>query len=364
LNRNTWKITVPDGKVCVAIVTYNSARYIRRCLQAVLAQRGVSFEAVVVDNASSDDTPQILNEFRGRIRVILNPANVGFAEGQNIAIRATQSKWVLTLNPDVLMEPGFIARLVEAATADSRAGAVCGRLLSIAPGFEPLGERLIDSTGIFFTPTMRHFDRGWHEPDDGSYQEVEYVFGASAAAALFRRRMIEDITIEGSFFDPDFFVYREDADVAWRAQLMGWRCIYTPFAVAHHVRTVTPANRRSLPAMINMHSVKNRFLMRIKNTTFGVYRRNWFAATWRDVLVIGGSLVWEPTSLAAFGRVLKCLPRALRWRKQIMSRRRVSDEVLNQWFSFEPAAQRVGAISATHAPGEMQGAVALLSRTS
>ena len=98
---------------------------------------------------------------------------------------------------------------------------------------------------------------------------MEYVFGASAAAALYRRAMIDDVAVDGDFFDPDFFAYREDADVAWRAQLLGWRCIYTPAAVAYHVRTVTPANRRSLPPVINMHSVKNRFLMRIKNATPG-----------------------------------------------------------------------------------------------
>ncbi len=79
--------------------------------------------------------------------------------------------------------------------------------------------------------------------------------------------MIEDISIQGEFFDPDFFVYREDADVAWRAQLMGWRCIYTPLARGYHVRNVLPGNRRALPPEINMHSVKNRFLMRIKNMT-------------------------------------------------------------------------------------------------
>jgi GT2 family glycosyltransferase len=357
------KNTVPDGKVCAAIVTYNSARYIRRCLQALLAQKGVALEVIVVDNASTDDTRNILKEFRGRIRVLLNSSNVGFAEGQNVAIRAGQSKWVLTLNPDVLLEPGFIANLVSAANADSRAGAVCGRLLSIGPGFEQLSQPLIDSTGIFFTPAMRHFDRGWHEPDGPCFQNMEYVFGASAAAALFRRRMIDDIAIDGNFFDPDFFVYREDADVAWRALLLGWRCIYTPYAVAHHVRTVTPVNRRSAPAVINMHSVKNRFLMRIKNLTFGVYRRHWLAMTGRDLVVVLGSLVWEPTSLAAFWRLMKCLPRALRGRRQIMSRRRVSDEAINRWFSFEAAAQPLEAAAATTESRGVLRTVAVLSRT-
>src|SRR5450756_1279264 len=123
-----------------------------------------------------------------------------------------------------------------------------------------------------------------------------YVFGACAAAALYRRTMIDDVSIDGEFFDPDFFVYREDADVAWRAQLLGWRCIYTPHARGYHVRNVLPGNRRALPAVINMHSVKNRFLMRIKNMSADLYWRNWFSITARDLMVVFCCLVWEHSS--------------------------------------------------------------------
>jgi GT2 family glycosyltransferase len=332
---------LPKGKVSVTIVTCNSARYIQRCLEAVLEQEGVALEVVVVDNASTDGTARILKSFRGRIRVLWNSRNLGFAEGQNKAIRASTAPWVLTLNPDVLLLPGFIRGLQEMAESDPSAGSICGKLLSIGPGFQKLPEERIDSTGIFFTPAMRHFDRGWHEPDQACFDSLEYVFGASAAAALFRRRMIEDVSIAGNFFDPDFFVYREDADVAWRAMLLGWRCIYTPSAVAYHVRTVTPANRRSLPAVINMHSVKNRFLMRIKNATGGIYRRYWLPMTMRDLAVLGASLFWEPGSLPAWWHIARCLPRALRQRREIMQRRRMSDEALAQWFSFAPAAEPV-----------------------
>src|SRR5579883_219201 len=265
-----------------------------------------------------------------------------FAAAQNLAIQATTAPWVLTLNPDVLLRPGFIRALVDAAACDPRAGSVCGKLLSIGPGFEPLPEDRIDSTGIFFTPAMRHFDRGWHEPGHRYSSGPEYVFGASAAAALFRREMIDDVSIGGHFFDPDFFVYREDADVAWRAQLLGWRCIYTPAAEAFHVRTVTPANRRSLPPAINMHSVKNRFLMRIKNATGGVCRRYWLPMAARDLLVLGGSLFYEPHSARAWWHVARCLPRALRQRRIIMSRRRVADEELAEWFSPVPVARPAG----------------------
>jgi GT2 family glycosyltransferase len=297
----------------------------------------VAIDVTVVDNASTDGTRKILEDFEGRIRIIPSEVNLGFAAAQNLAIQSTSSDWVLTLNPDVLLLQGFLRKLLDAGQSDPGAGAVCGKLLSIGPGFEPLVERRIDSTGIYFTPAMRHFDRGWHERDEHSFERSEYVFGASAAAALYRREMIDDIAVDGAFFDPDFFVYREDADVAWRALLMGWRCIYTPDATAYHVRTVTPGNRRSVPSSINMHSVKNRFLMRIKNVTPDIYRRYWLPMTLRDVVVLGGTLLWEPTSLAAFWHIAHCLPRALYWRRAIMSRKRISDEALAEWFRFEPA---------------------------
>jgi GT2 family glycosyltransferase len=359
-------VKTSPGKVCVSLVTCNSGRYIRRCLESVLGQQGVPFEVVVVDNASTDDTRRILKDFRQQIRIRHSDRNLGFAEGQNRAIHSTDAEWVLTLNPDVLLLPGFIRELRDAGEADGSAGSVCGKLLSIGPDFRKISEPRIDSTGIFFTPTMRHFDRGWHQPDDGSFERTEYVFGASAAAALYRRRMIEDISLSGSFFDPDFFVYREDADVAWRAMLLGWRAIYTPSAVGYHVRTVTPANRRSLPAAINMHSVKNRFLMRIKNATGGIYRQYWLPMTLRDLVVFGASVFWEPTSLPAYWHVARGLKRALAQRREIMRRRKVGDEELAQWFSFEPAAQPM--VAAEPVPprarrGVLAPAVTLAGRT-
>jgi GT2 family glycosyltransferase len=301
----------------------------------VLAQEEVPLEIVVVDNGSTDATPAILAALGGRIRLIRNTNNCGFAAAQNQAIAATTGNWVFTLNPDVLLEPGFLRLLVEAGAADPSVGSVCGKLLSIGPGFQPLPVERIDSAGIVFTPEMRHFDRGWHELDGHRFEAHGYVFGATAAAALYRRAMIADVSIEGEFFDASFFVYREDADVAWRAQLLGWRCLYVPAAVGRHVRTVTPENRRYVPAFINMHSVKNRFLMRIKNATPELYRRYWLPMTLRDVLVVGGCLCWEFGSIPALWRVAAELPRALRHRKAIMARSRADHAELAEWFSRE-----------------------------
>jgi len=246
---------------------------------------------------------------------------------------------VMTLNPDVLLLPNFIQALVDAGQFDSKIGTVCGKLLTMTSHFEIPEKPVVDSTGIYFNPMLRHLDRGSQEEDNGHYRQYEYVFGATAAAALYRRAMIEDISLDGEFFDSDFFVYREDADVAWRAQLMGWRCIYTPHARGYHVRNVLPGNRRALPPAINMHSVKNRFLLRIKNMTPDLYRRNWMAITGRDLLVIGACVLHEHSSLKAFGFILRHWKSVMAKRREIMSRRKVQDDDLASWFSFQPVSR-------------------------
>jgi GT2 family glycosyltransferase len=325
--------------VSVTLVTYNSGRFIKRCLESVLEQKYPHLEVIVVDNASTDGTVDLLDQFQDTCRIHLNTENTGFAAAQNQAIALSSGEWVLTLNPDMLLLPDFIQGLVEAGHLDQKIGTVCGKLLTIQATFDLPEKQLIDSTGIYFTPMLRHLDRGSQQVDNGHYLNFEYVFGATAAAALYRREMIDDISIQGEFFDPDFFVYREDADVAWRAQLLGWRCIYTPLARGYHVRKVLPGNRHALPPEINMHSVKNRFLMRIKNMTPDLYRRNWLSITGRDLVVIGACLVREHTSLKAFVYLFRNWRRVLIKRREIMKRRRAKDDYLASWFSFEPVSR-------------------------
>jgi GT2 family glycosyltransferase len=245
---------------------------------------------------------------------------------------------VLTLNPDVLLLPEFIRTLVEAGRTDTRIGTVCGKLLTMSAAFDIPDKPLVDSTGIYFTPMLRHLDRGSQEVDNGHYLNYEYVFGATAAAALYRRDMIDDIALDGEFFDSDFFVYREDADVAWRAQLMGWRCLYVPHARGYHVRTVLPGNRRALPAVINMHSVKNRFLMRMKNGSSHLFWRNWTSIAFRDLQVVLCCLLWEHSSLRAFWYLLRHRRRFLAKRDLIQANRRVTDEYMASWFRYDPVS--------------------------
>jgi GT2 family glycosyltransferase len=329
-----------NGLVSVTIVTYNSGRFIKRCLESVLAQKYPLKEIIVIDNASTDGTIDILEQFEDTCQVYYNEENGGFAASQNQAIACSKGEWVLTLNPDVLLLPNFIQALVDAGQFDPRIGTVCGKLLTMSPHFEIPARAVVDSTGIYFNPMLRHLDRGSQEVDNGHYLNYEYVFGATAAAALYRRAMITDVSLDGEFFDSDFFVYREDADVAWRAQLMGWKCLYVPYARGYHVRKVLPGNRRALPPEINMHSVKNRFLMRIKNISGGLYWRNFISITARDIVVVACCLLWEQTSLKALWFLGRNWRKALAKRRLIQANRRVDEEYMASWFHYTPVSKQ------------------------
>jgi GT2 family glycosyltransferase len=325
--------------VSVLIVTWNSAQFLEKCFASIDRQEYRDLEVVVVDNASTDATPELLRSREAKWHVIYNPQNVGFARGQNQAIGAAQGDWLLCLNPDVLLAEDFIVRLLEARSLHAEAGAICGKLLRWDPSAEAERTHIIDSTGIYFTRNMRHLDRGAEETDHGQYDRLQWVFGATGAAAMFRRSFVEAVSVDGEFFDEDFFAFREDADLAWRAQLMGWKCLYVPSAVAWHVRRVTPERREQLPHEINWHSVKNRFLMRGKNASGWLCRRLFWPVAWRDLMIFGYTVVRDRRLLSALVYPLRNFRRVQHKRRIIQLRRRVTDHRLIWWFSDTPRAR-------------------------
>src|SRR5215510_16298545 len=122
--------------VSVTIVTYNSGRFIKRCLESVLAQRFPNKDIIIIDNASDDGTTDILEQFEDRCQVVYNSENIGFAAAQNQAIGLSSGDWVLTLNPDVLLLPNFIQALVDAGQIQPKIGTVCGKLLAMTASFD------------------------------------------------------------------------------------------------------------------------------------------------------------------------------------------------------------------------------------
>jgi GT2 family glycosyltransferase len=324
--------------VSVVLVTWNDAPFLRRCLKGIEQQTHEDIEFIHVDNASHDDSAAIVRAQFPAGRQILNGENRGFAGAVNQAIRHSRGELILLCNPDAYLERDYIARVLEAFdAAGDEFGMATGKLFR-ARGHEIEPTELIDSKGIRMTRSGRHFDIGQGLPDSAPARGLKplrtamEVFGVSGAAAVYRRSFIDAVSIDGEFFDEDFFTYREDADVAWRGRLFGWRAMVVPDAIAYHVRKVTPKGRRSLSAAVNMHSVKNRFLLRLKNEGLYLALRNAFFEIPRDIVTIAAVLTIERTSLPALKWLLRNWRRVLQKRRVIQQRRRVSDRALAEWF--------------------------------
>lgn len=312
--------------VSIGIVTWNSAEHIERCIDAVRGQLHRPVELLVADNASTDGTRALLE---GRTSVDERQyfdRNRGFSAAHNALIRRSRGDFYLALNPDVVLSPGFVGTLVGALAPHPRVGAASGKLLRAE------STDVLDSTGMVMLRSQRHLDRGAGERDCGQYDREELVFGASGAAACYLRRMLEDVKVGDEYFDEDFFAYREDADLAWRAQLLGWDCLYVPAAQAWHVRRVTPERRGALPAAVNRYSVRNRFLLRLKNQTATHAARFVLPATFRDLQVIGYVLARERASLGGLVDVVRLLPRTWAKRRSIMKRRVRPASAMIAWF--------------------------------
>ena len=321
--------------VSIVLVTWNSAQYLQRCLDGIRRQTHRDVELIVVDNASTDESRDVAT--------IRNETNRGFAAAVNQAIAVARGEFVQLVNPDCFLEPEYVARLLPAFD-DPRVGSATGKLLKVSSraqsrdpliGLESrasagdpstsLGMTPVDSMGIRMTRSGRHFDI-----DDPDVQGE--VFGVSGAAAMYRMAFLQDAAIDGEVFDEDFFAYREDADLAWRGRLFGWKAVCEPNAIAHHVRRVTPEVRKTLPAAINMHSVKNRFLLRMKNEGAYLALRNAPFELTRDAMVIGAALTIERSSLPALQWIWRNRDRVLAKRRIIQKRRKVSDRELARWF--------------------------------
>ncbi|MCM3493399.1 glycosyltransferase family 2 protein [Paenibacillus lactis] len=283
--------------VSVQIVTYNSSKDIEACLENVRIQSYQVKEIIVVDNASSDDTIERVRSFRTKsltnIRLIENEVNIGFAPAHNQAIKQSDSDYVLVLNPDVNLDPRYVQLLVEVMQQNPEIGSATGKLV-----FQSAPD-VIDSTGLVMNRIWRAFDRGAGEPVRKWNQSAE-VFGVSGAAAMYSRKMILDTSLQGEFFDEDFFAYKEDVDVAWRAGLLGWKAYYCAEAVGFHKRGWKKGGRSSIPLFVRKHSFINRYKMIYKNLTGWRWLKRLPEFLAYEIAVHGFMLLKEPKVLTAW----------------------------------------------------------------
>lgn len=311
--------------ISVHIVTYNSSEHIDDCIEAVLMQSHPIEQIVVIDNASKDNTIEKLEKWSEKCKIIKNSKNNGFAGGHNQAIRMTETDYCLILNPDVVLEPDYVLNTVKSLKDHCQSGSATGKLLFKSDPSH------IDSTGLVINKARRAFDRGAHQTSD-KFEHKEELFGVSGAAAMYAREMINDISINGEFFDEDFFAYKEDVDVAWRAQLLGWKAYYAPSAVAYHERGWKEGGRSSKPFFVRRLSYINRYKMMVKNDQFSLVMKHIFPLLVYECLSFAYALVREPKLLGAWASFLRKYLDLKQKRRVIQGKRRVSDREIYRWF--------------------------------
>jgi len=335
--------------VAISLVTHNEAGDLERLLPTLAAQTLRDVELVAVDNASEDGSRAVLAAFQrtGQLPVQMIPSrqNLGFTGGHNRGIEEAirlGAAWVLVLNADVLLAPDYLERLLEEAErpGNERVGAMTGKILRAeGASLEPTGN--FDTVGIWMTRAGRHFDLGGGEPDDGRYDRPAEVFGISGCVALYRVAALEDVRISTGFFDDDFFLYREDVDLAWRLRGRAWTARCVPSACAWHRRRNLPERRRQMSRLSNLHSVKNRFLLRINNAGPEHLKATFGGTFARDLLVLGGCLTFERSSYPGLCWLARNRRRLLEKRSEIQIRRTVPDRDLLRWFTPEPSSARI-----------------------
>lgn len=323
--------------VSINLLTYNGRQYINDCLNSVLKQTYPDIEILIIDNASTDETVNHLKKFQ----VILNRKNIGFAAGHNQGIRESRGEFILCLNQDVVLDKDFVAGAVAIFQKDNKVAAVQGKLLRIGH-IRHLASGIIDTTGLLILKNRRIINRGQGQIDQGQFEKTEEIFGADGAAPIYRRGALEDIKINGEYFDEDFFCYKEDVDLAWRLRLAGWKAVYQPLALAWHWRgsgdsaVRTPwgivKERKKISQFSKELSFKNQRLMQIKNELTWLFLKHlpWIIpkeiAAWLYVLL------FEKYTWPAVKGLLQQAPQAWQKRKIIMNRKRVGTKEIEKWF--------------------------------
>ena len=322
--------------VALLVVTHNSEGDLPEGLAAAGRLSPPPSELVVVDCASSDASVEVARRssptgFPVQIEALAE--NLGFAGGMNRAIALSSAPYLLTLNADAQLSPGFLAPLVARLEEPrhARVAAVTGKL--VRPALEGArGASRLDACGMRLSWTWRHFDRGSGDGDRGQFGVAERVFGATGAATLWRRAALADVAIGGQVFDERFHSFREDAELAFRLRERGWEILYEPAAVATHRRRVLPERRSSLPPAVNLHSLKNRYLLRIDHQTAGNFLWTLPATLARDLAALAWVLLRERSSLPAYAWLWRNRRELFAHRRVVQSRRTVPASAIGRWF--------------------------------
>lgn len=331
--------TDTNRTLTISLVTYNGRRWLPGCLDSVAALNrsdATAIELIVLDNASTDGTLELLRErLRGdsQARLIESAVNLGFAAAHNRVINEARGAFVLLLNQDVELDAAFAENALAAFGDRPDVAAVQGRIRRLAADGSRL--KVLDTTGLSMGRDRRFVSRSQGLPDSAAVAVPGPVFGADGPAPVYRRAALLDARLPRTgggweVLDEDFFMYKEDVDLAWRLHLLGWQAWYEPTALAWHARGAGgPAaagmlaiarSNRTIPRWIKAISWRNQRLMQVKNERVGSYLRDLPWILRRELLSLGFMLVADPRRLVAIPRTARALPTAMRKRRYLNRR--------------------------------------------
>jgi len=302
-------------RVSVVLVNHNCASLVDLVFPTIAAQTHANLEVIVTDNDSTDDSIARIRRAYPAARIVALGCNAGFSAALNAGIRASTGDYVLSLNFDATLAPDFVEQLVNALERRPDASWAAGQLRRLTAN-GPI--EAIDCNGHYLLPSRYVYGYDPARPDPNAYGTGGEVFGASACAALYRRSMLDGVALDGEIFDEDLFAYFEDVDLDWRAQWLGFKCLYVPEANGAHMRGGTGLSKRpEVAAML----LSNRILVMIKNDEVRDFVHDLSPIVRRTAIDLLIHLRRLPLSIPlAFIRVLRLLPTMLR-KRQLLRRK-------------------------------------------
>ena len=338
--------------VSINLITYNSQKYLNDCLGSIFSQTYPNLEILIIDNASTDETPNYLKKMpkKPNLKIVFNKKNIGFSAGHNYGIKNSKGDFILCLNHDVALDKDFIKKAIEVIQKDDKIAAVQGKLLRWNTG-NPISNnfndynisKIIDTSGLAIFKNRRIINKRQGQINEKQFEEIEEIFGADGAAPLYRRKALEDVKINNEYFDEDFFCYKEDVDLAWRLRLYGWKAMYQPNSIALHDRTSGESTTLNYIGIIKERlkinkfskylAFKNQRLMQIKNEQIWLLGRHlpWFLP--KEIISWIYVLIFERYTWKAIKDLFRQMPSAFRKRKIIMSKKRVDACEMKKWFN-------------------------------
>jgi GT2 family glycosyltransferase len=226
--------------ISLIILNWNGRELLQACLRSLERNHTVSFETIVVDNGSTDGSPEMVAREFGWARLVRQEQNVGYCRGNNVGLRAASGEVLVLLNNDAEVAPDFIEQVSRAAEVYPEAGMFATRIMMYDRA------SVLDSAGLLVYPDGICRSRGWLDPYTEAYESSVEVLGPNGCAAVYRRAMLDDVGL----FDERYFAYLEDLDLAMRGQLRGWTCRYIPEAVVHHKKSMTSGYHSAFKAYL------------------------------------------------------------------------------------------------------------------